>query len=162
MTTTPVPTLAAFALPEPLTIVLPDGKEYPLRPLAMMTERRIEELLPVPDPPLVKDPGKGSTAPKIPDRDDPEYKRAFVETFYHRKVVKIAVGAGLVIEDQRFEESGDQGQWIKQALETIVPRVTLDWLDYASKKLEELAMPECIARAALGNSSPPSNPAAGD
>lgn len=155
MTTSP--TLASFALPEPHTIVMPNKSKVPIRPLSLELEDQIEAIFPYPDVPMVKDPGKGSKAPEVENRDDPEYKESCVRAYYSQRLIKIAVAIGLEHEGEDFAIAQDRVQWCALVISKLTNVVTREWVEYAERTLNEISLPDCIAKAASGNSSTPQN-----
>lgn len=75
-------------------LTLPNGAKVTARELSAADDRAIRDAMPPPLPPMVKDPGKGSAAPKVPQTTDPAYVSAFNEWFSRRSVVRLAAAMG--------------------------------------------------------------------
>lgn len=68
------------------------GEPVKVKALSVAERDRIMALFPEPEPPLMKDPAKGSAAPRQPDRENPAY-RAELYAWRTRQMAMVAVVA---------------------------------------------------------------------
>jgi hypothetical protein len=76
------------------TLRLNDGREVAAVELSGADEAAIREAMPPPRPPMVKDPTKGSNAPRVADDTDAGYVAAFDAWYGRRSVVRLAAAVG--------------------------------------------------------------------
>lgn len=157
-------TLSSFSLPAPATIILPDGTQAPLRPLSMAEDRAVERAFDEPPVPLVKDPDKGSKAPRVPDTNDPVYRRAAYARYVETLVAKIAVAIGLELDaggtptpfGAVLGDPGKERAWLRDAVDGLADRITGPWLDSAAEALRAVSLGEQIGACGEGFTGTPS------
>lgn len=117
-----------------LTAELPPAPEVTIRgvtvrprPLTLREAAAVRESFPRPIPPLVKDPAKGSLAPKIPDEQDPEYRRACQANYYAVLVAEAAIAVGWTTGGAGFKADAareDRDAWLRAASTEIAGVLT--------------------------------------
>jgi hypothetical protein len=76
------------------TLTLHDGGTVEAVELSGADDAAIREAMPPPQPPLVKDPNRGSAAPLVPNENDPAFRAAFDGWYGRRAVVRLAAATG--------------------------------------------------------------------
>lgn len=79
--------------------LLIDGRSVSVRRLTLADDLLMDILLPPPTPPMIKDPNAGSLAPKVPDQNDPKYRRERAAWFSSRLAVEAAIALGAASDD---------------------------------------------------------------
>ncbi len=75
------------------------GREAVARGLSVRDTMLINSLVPMPQPPLSRDPNRGSSAPLVPNPHDPEYKAQLQRWYIDQSLVMAAVSVDYRPED---------------------------------------------------------------
>jgi hypothetical protein len=154
-------TLSSFSLPDPATLTLPDGTKVELRPLSMVDDSAVSNAIPQVRAPMIKDPGKGSDAPKVADTEDPDYQRALVLRYTQIQLARLAVAMGYELEgvtpggktlvwSEVRDDPDRSAAWVRDVVEELTAVVTKTWYEAATKALESLELGAQIAERGEG------------
>lgn len=135
-------TLMAEGPPPAPEVRLRGGVKVRPRPLTLRETAAVREAIPRPLPPMVKDPAKGAAALKIPDENDPAYRRACADHYYAMLVAEAAIAIDFEVEGLgpfcAAHEPPQRAEWIRRASEDLSRVLT---------EPELAAVNEALARA---------------
>jgi hypothetical protein len=125
-----------------------------VRQVSYNESRAIARAFPRPFPPLIKDPAKGSAAPKIPDTADPEYRLAVEHWSERIELAELGVamqlGVGPASDPIRFDPKDPEAirSWATLAVQKLGDEYTVDEINRLRDAVYSL---DSSVRDAAGN-----------
>lgn len=110
------------------------GREVEVRALSAADTDAIRQALPPPAPPMIKDPQRGSAAPRVPDHDDPGYRLALRSYGQLYQAAEAALAMGLEVEGKR---PGDEG-YLPAAAHAVMAALSEFELERIVRRVYEL------------------------
>lgn len=145
-----------------ITLTLPNGTRVEARELSAADDRAIKAAMPPPAAPLGKDPNKGSSAPPVPQNDDPGFVAAFNVWFSRRAIVRLACAIGWKDENgrawDRHAAADEMAGWCDAAFESLTAGISVVDLDRLNAEYNA-GSEKNMEGVGLGNSGTGSAPA---
>lgn len=132
------------------------GRKITARPLLNAEHKAISAAFPPPRPPMMKDPTRGSDAPKIPNLEDADYIEADNAWYERAAVMRLAVAIGLEPEGQpawshRLPPE-QRRAWLEAAERELDEHLTKAEMDTLRRQYARPTLDSALAEAGEGNS----------
>jgi hypothetical protein len=139
-----------------VVVVSIGGVAIDARALLWAEHKAIEEAFPAPRPPMVKDPTKGSGAPKIPDYHDQGYIEQDNAWFDRATVMRLAVAIGLRPAGQPAWTHrlplAERRAWLEAAETELAENLTKADMDSLRAQYAKPTLDAALVEAGEGNS----------